>query len=80
MKVGQGKVNVRIVDPAAIRNKLFAMQRVGHRATPNCLPVLRCHPAHFYRLAMTSISTKELPGIPPEAMVVRTGGSGPNLP
>jgi len=35
MKVRQGKVNVRIVDPAAIRNNLFAMQRGGYRATPN---------------------------------------------
>jgi hypothetical protein len=31
--------------------------------------------------AITSISTNELPGMPPAAaMVVRTGGSGPNLP
>ncbi len=34
-----------------------------------------------YRLAMQSISTSELPGIPPAAaMVVRTGGSGPKRP
>ena len=31
--------------------------------------------------AITSISTNELPGMPPgAAIVVRTGGSGPNLP
>jgi hypothetical protein len=36
-EVRQGKVNVRLVDPAAIRNKLFAMQRVGHLATPKLL-------------------------------------------
>lgn len=33
------------------------------------------------RQAITSISTSDLPGIPPAAaIVVRTGGSGPNFP
>ena len=34
-----------------------------------------------YSVAMQSISTSELPGIPPAAaIVVRTGGSGPKRP
>ena len=34
-----------------------------------------------YKLAITSISTNELPGIPPyAAIVVRTGGSSPKRP